>query len=40
MKTLKRDYLRMSSVPEAETALDQTAGWFDDYNENYPHSGL
>jgi transposase InsO family protein len=27
-------------VPDARTALDQIAGWFDDYNENQPHSGL
>lgn len=33
VKTLKRDYLRVSPVPDAETALDQIAGWFDDYNE-------
>jgi hypothetical protein len=27
-------------VPDASTALDQIAGWFDDHNENHPHSGL
>ena len=40
VKTLKRDYLRVRPVPDARTALDQIAGWFDDYNENHPHSGL
>jgi putative transposase len=40
VKTLKRDHLRVSPVPDAKTALDQIAGWFDDYNENHPHSGL
>jgi len=40
VKTLKRDYLRVGPVPDARTALDQIAGWFDDYNENHPHSGL
>ena len=40
VKTLKRDYLRVNPVPDARTALDQIAGWFDDYNENHPHSGL
>jgi putative transposase len=40
VKTFKRDYLRVSPVPDAKTALDQIAGWFDDYNENHPHSGL
>jgi transposase InsO family protein len=39
VKTLKRDYLRVSPVPDAKTALDQFAGWFDDYNENHPHPG-
>ena len=37
VKRLKRDYLR---VPDARTVLDLIAGWFDDYNENHPHSGL
>lgn len=40
VKTLKRDYVRVHPVPDATTALDQIAGWFDDYNENHPHSGL
>ena len=40
VKTFKRDYLRVRPVPDARTALDQIAGWFDDYNENHPHSGL
>jgi putative transposase len=40
VKTLKRDYLRVGPVPGAKTVLDQSAGWFDDYNENHPHSGL
>lgn len=40
VKTIKRDYLRISSGPDATTALDQIAGWFDDYNESHPYSGL
>lgn len=40
VKTLKRDYLRISPVPDASSALDQIAGWFVDYNESHPHSGL
>ena len=28
------------SVPDALTALRQIAGWFEDYNEYHPHSGL
>ncbi len=40
VRTLKRDYIRVSPLPNAETALDQIAGWFEDYNDNHPHSGL
>jgi hypothetical protein len=40
VKTLKRDCLHVTIVVDAKTALEQIAGWFDDYNENHPHSGL
>lgn len=40
VKTLKHDYLRVSPVPDAKTALDLIAGWLDGDNENHPHSGL
>ena len=40
VKTFKRDYVRVNPLPDAITALRQIAGWFDDYNENHPHSGL
>lgn len=40
VKTLKRDYVRIRPLPDAATVLDQIAGWFEDYNENHPHSGL
>ena len=33
VKTFKRDYLRVRPVPDARTALDQIAGWFDDYTK-------
>lgn len=38
--TLKRDYVRVSSLPDAPTALTSLAGWIEDYNDNHPHSGL
>ncbi|WP_445977869.1 IS3 family transposase [Sphingomonas fuzhouensis] len=38
--TLKRDYVRVSSLPDALTALTSLAGWIEDYNDNHPHSGL
>lgn len=40
VKTMKRDYVRVHPTPDAATALAQITGWFDDYNENHPHSGL
>ncbi|WP_246688771.1 MULTISPECIES: integrase core domain-containing protein [unclassified Mesorhizobium] len=38
VKTLKRDYIRISPLPDAETALRQIDGWIDDYNEIHPIS--
>ena len=40
VKTFKRDYVRVNSLPDALTTLRQIAGWFEDYNDNHPHSGL
>ena len=40
VNTLKRDYFRINPLPDAETVLKLIAGWFEDYNENHPHSGL
>ena len=40
VKTFKRDYARIKPLPDAQTVLRQLAGWFDDYNQNHPHSGL
>lgn len=40
VKTFKRDYVRINALPDALTALRQIAGWFEDYNDNHPHSGL
>ena len=40
VKSFKRDYVRVNPLPDALTALRQIAGWFEDYNENHPHSGL
>ena len=38
--TLKRDYVQITPLPDAPTALGLIGAWFDDYNENHPHSGL
>ena len=40
VNTLKRDYVHVSPLPDAETVLGLIAGWIEDYNENHPHSGL
>lgn len=40
VKTFKRDYVRINPLPDAETVLRKIDGWFEDYNENHPHSGL
>lgn len=38
--TLKRDYVRVSPLPDAQTALRLLPTWIEDYNNNHPHSGL
>ena len=40
VKTFKRDYLRISPLPDAPSVLRQIAGWINDYNEIHPHSAL
>ena len=40
VKTFKRDYVYINPLPNAETVLQLIAEWFEDYNENHPHSGL
>ncbi len=40
VRTLKRDYVRVNSLPDAVTVLRQLHRWFADYNDNHPHSGL
>jgi len=40
VKTLKRDYIPIAPLPDAETALRLIDGWIEDYNEIHPHSAL
>lgn len=40
VNTFKRDYVDVTPVPDAATVLALIVGWFEDYNENHPHSGL
>lgn len=38
--TIKRDYVYTSDCFDADTVLEMLPGWFKDYNEEAPHSGL
>lgn len=40
VKTFKRDYARLSILPDAASVIALLPAWFDDYNEVHPHSGL
>ena len=40
VKTFKRDYARLSILPDAVTVIALLPARFEDYNEVRPHSGL
>lgn len=40
VKTFKRDYANINPLPDAKTVLGLIGKWFNDYNQNHPHSGL
>ncbi|XMO92495.1 IS3 family transposase (plasmid) [Paracoccus sp. ME4] len=40
VKTLKRDYVQVTPLPDAQNVLGLIGGWIEDYNDNHPHSGL
>jgi putative transposase len=40
VKTFKRDYVRVSPIPDAATALALINAWMEDYNTVHPHSRL
>ena len=40
VKTFKRDYVRVSPIPDAATALALIDSWMEDYNTVHPHSRL
>lgn len=40
VKTFKRDYVYVNNLDSAAAAIAQLTSWFEDYNENHPHSGL
>ena len=40
VKTFKRDYVRITALPGADTALALIENWMEDYNTIHPHSRL
>ena len=40
VKTFKRDYVGVNSLPNAKIVLELVADWLIDHNDNHPHSGL
>ena len=40
VRTLKRDYARVSLRPNAQTVIDQLPSWLDHYNRVHPHRAL
>jgi putative transposase len=40
VRTIKRDYVRVSPVPDAESVLRQLPGWLAHYNAVHPHKAL
>ena len=38
--TLKRNYVQITPLPDAASVLALIGTWFEDYNDNHPHSGL
>ena len=40
VKTLKRDYVHVTPLPDATTVLGLIAGWIENYNDNHPYPGL
>ena len=40
VKTIKRDYARVSRRPDAASVLHQLDYWFEHYNSTHPHKAL
>ncbi len=40
VRTPRRDSIRVNPRPDAESVIDQLAGWFAHYNEVHPHRAL
>ena len=40
VRTIKRDYVRVSPLPDARTVLESLPLWFEHYNSLHPHKAL
>jgi putative transposase len=40
VRTIKRDYVRVSPAPDAQSVVRQLPGWLAHYNETHPHKAL
>jgi len=40
VRTIKRDYARVSPIPDARTVLESLPLWFEHYNSLHPHKAL
>jgi len=40
VKTFKRDYVSVNSIPAAKTVVDRLRLWFEHYNTLHPHKAL
>ena len=40
VRTIKRDYVRVSPRPDAQTVMHQLSAWINHYNEVHPHKAL
>jgi transposase InsO family protein len=40
VKTLRRDYVYLGHLDDAETVMRLLPSWLEDYNEVHPHKGL
>ena len=40
VRTIKRDYVRVSPCPDAQTVMHQLSSWIAHYNEVHPHKAL
>lgn len=40
VRTFKRDYVRVSPLPDAQTVMQRLPAWFDHYNRIHPHKAL